>query len=231
MFELIRFALEKTIEGIVWALNQHKVGKDRQIGLELLDLFECMQNVYVVGNRLVDALEDLVSRDASAESNDLNRGSVPLLLQEQFRNIDRLVAAIESSRRALSAVNGSMFVELTPLLDRKSGLLTKLLQESKMSNLSSTAVFYLEYKHIESLAGKTINDEFRRELSNQVNALRAVEIRDVTILTTESRLRLRNLIRGRRIREELDQIKALSGRFYERLAAAYDLKAITRGGL
>ena len=225
MFELIRFALEKFINGISWAIDHHRLGKDTEIGVELLDLFERMQNVYVVGVRIVDTLERIAG-NGSPSGAEISAATLTPLLQQQFVNIELLFESIERNRRIISTIDGDLFVSLTPLLDRKSGFLVRLLQEGQFSQSSSTFVFFLDHATIVSLSAEGLEDKFRRQVSERVNELRRVEVRDITSLTEAERNRLGVLIRERQIRREIEQIRDISGHFHDKLDAAFNLKSI-----
>ncbi|HEX3068311.1 MAG TPA: hypothetical protein VHX14_07030 [Thermoanaerobaculia bacterium] len=226
MFELIRFALEKITSGISWAIDHRRVGKDREVGAALLGLFERMQDVYVVGLRIVDELESYTNDELPPDANNIGNERLADLLREQFENVAGLVDAIERSRRVISTFDADLFAEIAPLLDRKSGLLMRLLQEGRLSQRSSTFIFYLDHATIENLASTGISQAFRRQLSVEVNNLRRDEVRDITRPTAIDRDRLDALMRDRPIRKEIEHIRDIARQFHDRLAVAFDLKAI-----
>src|SRR3989442_1335323 len=230
MYELIRFTLEKIINGISWAIDHHKFGKDTKIGSELLDLFERMQDIYLIGTRIVDALERMAGDGSPSEAQSAGNDNLEQLLQQQLTNIERLQGSIERVRRVISTVDSDLFVALRPLLDRKSGFLTRLLQEGQLSQRSSTFVFYLDYATVEDLYGKGFGGSSRRQLSDRVNELRLAEIRDIAHLTPTDKDRLALLIRDRQPRKEIEQIRELSKHFHDKLDASFRLKSIRQHG-
>lgn len=143
-----------------------------------------MQDVYVRGVSVLDHAERLATGDAAAAD------AFARLMREQVEAITALSEQLRADRALLVTIAPSLYVELVPFLDEKSGLLSAWAKQVGAGEFSTTAVFFLseaELDQVLSVASQAVDasgfagnrTDYLVAMRDSLRAERATEVRDL----------------------------------------------------
>lgn len=165
-------------------LDGRHVDKDAEVARHLVRVAVALQELCVRGERLLGLAERLLAGDdVSAE--------FAAVLREQTRAVDELRAALGDSAGLLATVDARFYVDLAPLVDAKSGLLTRWSRQTSMSEFSTTTLFFLPDGEVARLveAGRDERAPFVVAVADSIRAIRAREVRDIRAAADRDRVR------------------------------------------
>jgi hypothetical protein len=189
-------------------LNGRGADQDVDVAACLLRIVVALQDLTIRGERVLCLAERLVAASADAGSDagaetvtvtyaDAGPGSgsrsqqaAPAsefgwLLDEQIRALDDLDQLLADSRPLLATVDVGFYPAVEPLLDGKSGLVTRWRQQVSQSRYSTTTLFFLPSDRVRSLVAAGREGEGPRSLefvsavSDRLHDVRRREIRDI----------------------------------------------------
>jgi hypothetical protein len=194
MFELISKVLE--ILSTHWGgfLNGRRLDKDAVVARHLVGLVVALGDLCVRGERVLTLAGQLVDDDGT----DQTPAEFVELVDEQARGVGAVRSLLEESKGLLASVDARFFVDLAPLIDAKSGLLTRWSRQAELSRFSTTTLFFLPGPVVDGLleAGRGVDQV---AVADSVRAIRALEVRDIRSADAASRERVRADIAAARV--------------------------------
>ena len=168
---------------------------DASVAALLLRCVIAFQDLCVSGERILCLAGELA--DGSAASGTID--AFAALVEHQMATIDMLRSDLVDSRELLATVDASIYPQLAPFLDQKSGLLAKWSQQAVSGRFSTTTLFYLPAEAVDRVAavGKELADadglnfdrlDYVQILAEDVRSEKSREIRDLRRPIAESRI-------------------------------------------
>ncbi len=183
MFELVAKLAE--ILSAHWGrfLDGRRSAKDSEVAAHIVQVVLALQDLCVRGERLLVLAEERVGGSATPRTSAEFEG----VLNDQVREIGALRLRLSDARALLTTVDPLFYPELAPVVDQKSGLLTRWSRQASLSAFSTTTLFFLpsgEVAHLVGNAATDPDDDLDRGGSAQavadgVRAVRARELRDI----------------------------------------------------
>ncbi|MEU5979364.1 hypothetical protein [Streptomyces sp. NPDC047315] len=199
------FGLLSTLAEIISAyttrfLDGRGATRDVDVAARLFRIVMMLQDLAVQGERLLGRVEgrlDLLeaaaevppAADSATVTDAESAQDVVELLDGQLQALDELASLLEESRPLLTTVDVGLYRELAPLLDEKSGLVTRWRQQASQSRFSTTTLFFLPSDTVRSLvrAGQEADGprslDFVSAVGDALGEAREHELRDVRELT------------------------------------------------
>lgn len=143
-----------------------------------------VQDIYVRGVSVLDHAERLATGDTAAADG------FARLMREQVEAITSLSEQLRAHRTLLVTIDPSLYVELVPFLDEKSGLLSAWAKQVAAGEFSTTAVFFLsgaELDRVLSVASQAVDasgfvgsrTDYLVAVRDGLRPERAIEVRDL----------------------------------------------------
>ncbi len=178
-------------------LDSRNVARDTEVAGHLVRIVVALQDLCARGERIL-ALADGF---AEGTADQVQAAQFDKLLQQQNDALGELESQLATSRDLLATVDVGLYLDLAPLLDRKSGLLTRWSQQLAQSRFSTTTLFFLPAESLQSVLeiGKShssprgldsARDEYVLALADHLRTTRSREVRDIRRSTEQVRKRL-----------------------------------------
>jgi hypothetical protein len=189
------FALVRTLADRIGALAEALLCNvdelDPQARAGLLEMVVELQAVYVDGRTILRVI-DTAGEDADGPSKPNRSDELSVLIVRQVERLRRLRSLLTQQHRLLTSVSATSFTRLAPLIDEKSGLLTRWLQQAQQSLTSSSTVFFLPRTVVDA-AVATIpsadgsdphwdRDAYLKLTTKAFRELRRSELRDIGMI-------------------------------------------------
>ncbi|KAA5828426.1 hypothetical protein F1721_28720 [Saccharopolyspora hirsuta] len=219
MFELLSKLAE--ILSSYWErfLDGRRISQDARVAEHLVHVVVALQDVCVRGDRLLALAEGLLGDGGTPEGS----AEFAATLKEQVRAVDAVRSTLDESRPLLTTVDPQFYLTLAPLVDRKSGLLTRWGRQASLSAFSTTTLFFLPAGEVARLVeiGRAIGGdgsgaeraEYVAATADSIRETRSREVRDI-----------RRAAEGRadELRGELSAARADLARAVEHCSALYE---------
>jgi hypothetical protein len=179
-------------------LDGKRLGQDAEVARHLVHLVVALQELCLRGDQLLVLAERLLDGDKSAETSARFEG----VLSEQAQAVNDVREAIGESKELLATVDARFYLDLAPLVDAKSGLLTRWERQAELSRFSTTTLFFLPGDGLVRLieAGRTIANSDGLDVergtyvvatADSIRELRTREIRDIRRATADTKEQVR----------------------------------------
>jgi hypothetical protein len=186
-------------------LDHRRTVRDSDVARRLLGIVLLLQDLCVGGDRVLV----LVWQFSDGAADDAVEAEFHLVLAEQVETVRKLRDAIDDSRMLLNSVDAGLYLELAPFLDVKSGLLTRWEQQRRLSQFSTTTLFFLPPAVVDRVArigreGGTLAGQSSKRadyvlvVAETLRDRRSAEVRDIRQVGPEQAERLRSEIEGAR---------------------------------
>lgn len=184
MFDLFARLAELLVGLSRGLLASGRIHTDARVADIVVQCATGIQDIYVRGVRVLDHAERLATGDLTA-ADEFAR-----LMREQVETITSLSEQLRANRTLLITIDQSIYVELVPFLDEKSGLLAAWAKQVAAGEFSTTAVFFLsqaELDNVLSVAATAVDasgfagnrTEYLVAMRDSLRAERATEVRDL----------------------------------------------------
>lgn len=175
-------------------LDGKRLGQDAEVARHLVHLVVALQDLCLRGEQLLVLAEQLLDGDKSAETSARFEG----ILREQARAVSDVREAIGKSKELLATIDARFYLDLAPLVDAKSGLLTRWERQAALSRFSTTTLFFLPgdglVRLIEAGRASTGSDGLDRDrgayvaaAADSIREVRTREVRDIRLATADAR--------------------------------------------
>ena len=197
-------------------LEGAKARGDTAVAASMAQCLLALQDICVRGElilrRASSFLDGPVDDQAAAELADL--------VAAQSRALEELQKLLGEQKALLATIDPGLYLELAPLLDNKSGLLTRWQQQASQSGFSTTTLFFLPREDLQRVleVGRAqttpagLDPErtgYLLVVADTLRAVRSGEIRDIRRVTGQQGDRLASELRA--ARSDLERAKALCG--------------------
>ncbi|CAM3245409.1 hypothetical protein [Stackebrandtia soli] len=201
MFEMFSKLAEILVGLLDGVRRRREIGKDAVLAQWLFGVVDQLLDVCVRGERILGEL------DAWLNGQGVD-GHLPELLRSQSVAVELLRRDLDASRALLGSVSANAFLTLAPLVDEKSGLLSRWAQQVTQAVHSSTAVFFLPGDVLESvLRLASESDAFDGDrieyvvvLGQCIREAKSQEVRDLRSVAATEHQRLEADVRAARER-------------------------------
>jgi hypothetical protein len=120
-------------------LDGRRVDQDADVAGHLVRVAVGLQDLCVRGERLLVLTETLLDGNGSTgTSSEFTR-----TLGEQARAVAELQSMLEKSQGLLATIDPGFYLDLAPMVDKKSGLLARWGRQVSLSGFSTTTLFFL----------------------------------------------------------------------------------------
>ncbi|WP_280234487.1 hypothetical protein [Nocardia cyriacigeorgica] len=184
MFELISKLAEILSSHWGGFVDGKRAGKDADVAAHLVRLLTGLQDLCVRGQQLLEMAERLVDGDDSPELS----AEFVRLLDEQAQAVDGIRSQLDGSQTVLATIDADFYLDLAPLVDKKSGLLTRWCQQVARSHFSTTTLFFLPANDVTRIvdAGRSDTNglgihrpEYTVALAESIRSIGARAVRDI----------------------------------------------------
>ena len=184
MFELFARLAEILVGLSRGLIASGRVHTDADVADVVVQCATGIQDIYLRGVRVLDHAERLANGDVAA-ADEFAR-----LMREQVAAVTALSEQLRANRALLVTIDESIYVELVPFLDEKSGLLSAWARQVATGEFSTTAVFFLpraELDRVLSIASQEIDasgfvgsrTDYLLAVRDALRTERATEVRDL----------------------------------------------------
>jgi hypothetical protein len=193
MYTLLSKLAEILSEYFSRFLDRKKTGDDTEVASELVQLLVFLQELCVQGEALLLLAEDILRGQVSpAKAAEFEK-----LLTRQRTSITELQETITDNRTLLATIDAQFYAELAPFLDRKSGMLTRWLQQASQSPYSTTTLFFLSNSRLNEVLSvarshylgahqhSAARTEYLLAAADAVREARAHEVRDLRYVSVQ----------------------------------------------
>ncbi|MER7010398.1 hypothetical protein ABT324_03070 [Saccharopolyspora sp. NPDC000359] len=211
-------------------LDGRQVNRDARVAEHLVHVVVDLQDLCVRGERLLVLAEELLGDGGTPET----AAEFTATLQEQARAVGAVRSTLEGSRALLTTVDPRFYLDLAPLVDRKSGLLTRWERQASLSAFSTTTLFFLPAGEVARLVeiGRAIGADgadragYVVATAETIREIRSREVRDIRRVAGERADELRAELGAARadLAEAAERCSALC----EATEAAVGSEAMTR---
>jgi hypothetical protein len=179
-------------------LDSRNVARDAVVAGHLVGIVVALQDLCGRGRRILG----LAGGFADGTVDERHAAEFDVLLMEQDRAVRALQHRLLTSRELLATIDARLSLELAPLLDDKSGLLTRWSQQVEQSRFSTTTLFFVPADSLQRLLEigtehssprglDRQRDDYVLALADQLRATRSRELRDMRRATGQGRKRLK----------------------------------------
>ena len=181
MFELVAKLAEILSSHWVRFLDGRRSGRDAEVAAHVVGVVLALQDLCVRGERLLVLAEELAGDAPGPRTSAEFEG----VLADQVREVGALRLKLSDAKPLLATVDPLFYPELAPVVDRKSGLLTRWARQASLSAFSTTTLFFLPSREVASLvdqagAGAELDrGPYAQAVAEGVRAVRARELRDL----------------------------------------------------
>src|SRR5262249_6030399 len=120
-------------------LDGKHLDRDADVARHLVRVVMALQDLCVRGEQLLVLAERLLNGDRSSKVS----AKFAEILGEQARAVDGVRSLLDESKGLLATVDARFYLDLVPLVDTKSGLLTRWGRQASLSRFSTTTLFFL----------------------------------------------------------------------------------------
>jgi hypothetical protein len=176
---------------------ERRVSQDAEIVGEFIRLILALQDVCARGERILGILEGFVSGATSS----FDEASFKKLIDEQREALNDLGRELDGLKALLATMDAQLSLDISRLVDAKSGILTRWQQQVDQSHFSTTTIFFLSNASLERLIKMGGSEAGSRELTNnredfvfavadRLRDTRSREVRDIRSATEAARRRI-----------------------------------------
>jgi hypothetical protein len=105
----------------------------------LLLVVMALQDLCLRGERLLALAEKLLDGDEAPGTS----AEFTEVLGRQAREVSGLRSLLDDSKELMATLDAQLYLDLAPMFDRKSGLLTRWERQASLSEFSTTTLFFL----------------------------------------------------------------------------------------
>ena len=153
MFEIIKFLIETLLKSIsITDLVEQKKKKNlNEIGVEFFLLYMALNEIYIVGQYIVEDLENSLSwlekQNKIGEVDSEYYTKLGSLLPLQSQNITKFINSLHRLSFKLQVIAPEVYVKIVPLMYKKGNLIQKLtmfLSGKRFGGTAEPAIVYFE---------------------------------------------------------------------------------------
>ncbi|MFI6011105.1 hypothetical protein ACIBAG_20175 [Streptomyces sp. NPDC051243] len=179
-------------------LDGRQISRDAKVARHLVRMVVALQDLCVRGEQLLVLAEKLLDGEGTPETSAEFTG----LLVRQAREVADLRSLLDDSKDLMATIDAQLYLDLAPLADQKSGLLTRWGRQVSLSEFSTTTLFFLPADDLTRLietgrahAGPDGLDVDRTAyvaaVADSIRHTRAREVRDIRLATRSARDQVR----------------------------------------
>jgi hypothetical protein len=227
------FGLLSTLAEILSSCGQRFL--DRRRNSTDVDIAALLLSIAMKLQELVARGERILALAATAGTPDADMGGFERMLAGQVQLMGELQDSLEESRGLLMTIDPSLYFELIPFIEKKSGLLTRWAKQAGRGRFSTTTLFFLppaDISQIREVARGRVGEDgmeldrtdYLLSVTDALQRSRQHELRDIWRATDDERLSL-----GREIedaRGELARTRALCGQLVDATSQAVGPEAM-----
>jgi hypothetical protein len=171
MFEIIKFLAETLLKSFsISSLAEHqKKKKLNEIGVELFLLYTALNEIFVLGNSIVDELENAISKleEKKKKGEDDPRCWTRLndFLPLQAQNIVKFVGSLKRLALELQVIAPEVYLKTAPLMHRKFNLVQALIY-SLEGHGDKPILGYFDFDALEKIVKSPPVKRYEKNLNN-----------------------------------------------------------------
>ncbi|MGI5516136.1 hypothetical protein [Streptomyces sp. CA-106131] len=120
-------------------LEGRQLGRDADVAGHLVRVVVALQDLCVRGEQLLVLAEKLLDGEGTPETSEEFTG----ILGQQAREVASLRSLLGESKGLMATIDAQLYLDLAPMVDQKSGLLTRWGRQATLSEFSTTTLFFL----------------------------------------------------------------------------------------
>jgi hypothetical protein len=178
-------------------LDGKRLDQDADVAGHLVRLVVALQGLCVRGGQLLILAERLLDDGPSQASAEFSG-----LLGEQAGAVDGLRSALDESKGLLATIDARFYLDIAPLIDKKSGLLARWGRQATLGQFSTTTLFFLPAGDLTRLieAGRAAaspdgldveRSAYVAALADSIRAVRSREVRDIRLASAGAQQQVR----------------------------------------
>ncbi|KUM73436.1 hypothetical protein [Streptomyces curacoi] len=120
-------------------LDGRQLGRDAAVARHLMRVVVALQDLCLRGEQLLVLAAKLLDGEGTPETSAEFAGT----LDQQAREVAGLRSLLDESKGLMATIDAQLYLDLAPLVDQKSGLLTRWGRQAALSEFSTTTLFFL----------------------------------------------------------------------------------------